>query len=81
MDIPTRRSLLSGRPPAGGADAGPVICACFAIGLNEIIKTIRARDITTPEQIGAALKAGTNCGSCVPELRKIIDAESLVEAE
>ncbi|MEZ5574354.1 MAG: (2Fe-2S)-binding protein [Candidatus Competibacteraceae bacterium] len=26
----------------------------------------------TPEAIGGALQAGTNCGSCVPELRQLI---------
>jgi assimilatory nitrate reductase catalytic subunit len=27
---------------------------------------------TTPEDIGRTLRAGTNCGSCIPELRRII---------
>jgi assimilatory nitrate reductase catalytic subunit len=27
----------------------------------------------TVEQIGGALRAGTNCGSCRPEIRKIIE--------
>jgi bacterioferritin-associated ferredoxin len=28
---------------------------------------------------GAALRAGTNCGSCLPELRKIVDRGRLVQ--
>ena len=28
--------------------------------------------LNSPEQIGEALNAGTNCGSCVPELRRLI---------
>lgn len=81
MDTLTRRSLLAGRPADGAFDPGPIICACFAVGLNEILKTIRQGQLTSPDEIGAALKAGTNCGSCLPELRKIIDEEALVEAD
>lgn len=69
-----RASVLTGRAPDGRADTGPLICACFAIGLETIRAAIRggAMDVAA---IGAALKAGTNCGSCVPELRKILSAE------
>jgi assimilatory nitrate reductase catalytic subunit len=26
----------------------------------------------TPAEIGAKLKAGTNCGSCIPEMKRLI---------
>jgi assimilatory nitrate reductase catalytic subunit len=26
-------------------------------------------------EIGAALRAGTNCGSCIPELKQLLAAE------
>jgi assimilatory nitrate reductase catalytic subunit len=67
-----RAGLLAGRPGKGQVDTGRVVCACFNIGLNTLVKTIRDQRLTRPEQIGAALKAGTNCGSCVPELRKLL---------
>jgi assimilatory nitrate reductase catalytic subunit len=28
--------------------------------------------LTTAAEIGALLRAGTNCGSCIPELEKIL---------
>ncbi len=67
-----RISLLMGRPSDPAADAGPVVCSCFGVGRNRILHEISAASLTTPEAIGQCLKAGTNCGSCVPELRKLI---------
>ena len=67
-----RASLLVGRPGGGQRDCGRIVCACFGVGLNTLTAAIRERGLTTPEAIGATLKAGTNCGSCVPELRQLI---------
>ena len=64
-----RQTLLSGRN--GLPDPGPLVCACFAVGLAEIQNTV-ASGAATVENIGKALRAGTNCGSCLPELRKIV---------
>ncbi len=70
---PTERaSLLAGRPGGGQRDGGRIVCACFGVGLNTLTAAIREQGLTTPEAIGATLKAGTNCGSCVPELRQLI---------
>ncbi len=67
-----RRLLLSGRSADGVADAGPLICACFGVGLTAIREAIASGKATTVADIGAMLRAGTNCGSCLPELRSII---------
>jgi assimilatory nitrate reductase catalytic subunit len=67
-----RRALLAGRAPEAGADHGPVVCACFGVGRNQICSAIRTGGAKSPEDIGRELKAGTNCGSCIPELRRII---------
>jgi assimilatory nitrate reductase catalytic subunit len=67
-----RAGLLTGRPGKGQVDMGRVVCACFNVGLNTLVKAIRDQRLTSPEQIGAVLKAGTNCGSCVPELCKLL---------
>jgi assimilatory nitrate reductase catalytic subunit len=66
-----RRTLLSGRSMNGLASAGPVVCACFGIGRTEICEVIAAGAGSAAE-IGAKLKAGTNCGSCIPELKRLI---------
>jgi len=64
--------LLSGLPAQGSLDAGAVICACFNVGVSTITRAIAAQNLTTVEAVGAALQAGTNCGSCRPELKALI---------
>jgi len=66
-----RAMLLSGRTSEGLAGAGPIVCACFGVGSAAIGEAIAAGAATAAD-IGARLKAGTNCGSCVPELKRLI---------
>ena len=65
-----RRMLLSGRATDGIAQTGPIICACFGVGLATIRDALDSGTATSVEDIGKALRAGTNCGSCLPELKK-----------
>lgn len=67
-----RIGLLSGKPSAYQEDTGKTICACFNVGEKTIVKKIHENNLTTTEQIGECLQAGTNCGSCLPELRGIL---------
>ncbi|MBD3844427.1 nitrate reductase [Bosea sp. SSUT16] len=67
--VESRLTLLSGRSP-GGSDPGPTVCACFGVGLNAIRAAFEA-GAATAEEIGLQLRAGTNCGSCLPEIRRI----------
>lgn len=66
-----RRMLLSGKSMDGLASAGPIVCACFGVGRTTICDAIAAGTGTVAE-IGAKLNAGTNCGSCIPELKRLI---------
>ncbi|MDP4024316.1 nitrate reductase [Methylobacterium sp. NEAU 140] len=68
-----RRALLSGR--AATAAAGPTVCACHGVGLDAITASIRD-GAGTVEAVGAACKAGTNCGSCIPEIRRMLVSET-----
>jgi assimilatory nitrate reductase catalytic subunit len=63
--------LLSGKSAGGLASSGPVVCACFGVGRNTICDAIAAGAGAVAE-IGVQLKAGTNCGSCIPELKRLI---------
>jgi assimilatory nitrate reductase catalytic subunit len=60
-------------------ETGPLVCTCFGVGLTAIRNALTSRAAASVEDIGRALKAGTNCGSCLPELRKILKA-SMVDA-
>lgn len=53
-------------------DSGPTVCACFGVGKNTLIKAIRENNANSIEAIGERLKAGTNCGSCLPELKALL---------
>jgi assimilatory nitrate reductase catalytic subunit len=67
-----RRVLLSGRTADGSAQVGPLVCSCFGVGLSAIQTVLASRQASNVEDIGKALRAGTNCGSCLPEIKRII---------
>jgi len=69
---PQRRMVLSARSADGLPDAGPIVCACFGVGLNAIRGALASGAAASVDEIGKALRAGTNCGSCLPELRRIV---------
>jgi assimilatory nitrate reductase catalytic subunit len=74
-----RRMLLSGQSIDGLASAGPIVCACFGVGRTTICDAIAAGAGSAAE-IGVQLKAGTNCGSCIPELKRLIALADAVGA-
>jgi len=47
------------------------------VGVNTILSTIEAENLTSVEAIGDRLQAGTNCGSCRPELKALLAASQL----
>ncbi|GAA0660142.1 assimilatory nitrate reductase catalytic subunit [Sphingomonas insulae] len=69
-------TLLAGRAPGKQVDRGPIVCACFDVGLATILAAIAERRLTDVAAIGTALKAGTNCGSCRPALAKLLQEGS-----
>lgn len=71
---------ITGRTPADVPDPGPVLCSCFGIGVNSIVTAIETQGLMSVDQIGASLNAGTNCGSCRPELADLLDRVRLREA-
>jgi assimilatory nitrate reductase catalytic subunit len=71
-----RAGLLLGQPADRAADVGAVVCSCFGVGRNTICAAIHSLGLTSPAQIGQRLRAGTNCGSCIPELKAILDGQS-----
>ncbi|MES1196402.1 MAG: (2Fe-2S)-binding protein, partial [Steroidobacter sp.] len=70
----------AGRAIDKGADAGPTVCSCFGVGRNTICNAIKKQNLSTVQQLGQTLKCGTNCGSCIPELKSIL-LEMNVEVE
>jgi assimilatory nitrate reductase catalytic subunit len=71
IDRTMRKVILSGKRLDGAADEGPNVCACFGVPQGRIVAAIR-EGAGSAAAIGAKLKAGTNCGSCIPELKRLI---------
>jgi assimilatory nitrate reductase catalytic subunit len=76
IDAATRRFILAGRSPGRSESGGPVICACFGVRHAQI-KAAVSRGSASVEAVGRALRAGTNCGSCKPEIRRIVEASPI----
>jgi assimilatory nitrate reductase catalytic subunit len=72
LDESDRACLLAGRPTNARRDQGTTVCSCFGVGRNALLEAIRSQGLVTVEAIGAALRAGTNCGSCIPELHGLL---------
>ena len=66
-----RRWMLApvASPPAGQPLRGRVVCNCFDVA--EIAINRCFTDGASLEQLQVELKCGTNCGSCLPELRRM----------
>lgn len=68
---PQRLALLGGRSAPGQVMEGATVCSCFGVGENRIIGAIQQGCHSTAA-LGEQLQCGTNCGSCLPELKKLI---------
>ena len=60
----------SARAPSGAGSRGRTVCNCLNVSENEIRQEINAG--ATLDDLQARLKCGTSCGSCMPELRRML---------
>ncbi len=57
-------------PPAGGKNRGRIVCNCKDVSEKEILEALaKGADLETLKE---QLKCGTDCGSCVPELKRMV---------
>jgi assimilatory nitrate reductase catalytic subunit len=60
---------------AATAQAGPQVCTCLNIGQPAITRHLSATGGSASQRLAslqAELKCGTQCGSCVPELKRLV---------
>ena len=75
------RALLvpGAQAPVALAPRGRQVCSCFDVSETRIAAAL-ATSTGAPEarldQLQRALQCGTNCGSCLPELRRMIRAQA-----
>lgn len=67
-----RRTLLSARASMPGQSQGRIVCSCFGVGEQRILSALREERIGDVAALGRALRCGTNCGSCLPELKDLL---------
>ncbi len=71
-----RMLLVPGaKAPVAVQARGRQVCTCFNVTEPEINKYLAGVDGTETNQLAALqteLKCGTNCGSCVPELKRLV---------
>ncbi|TYL48171.1 nitrate reductase [Marinomonas sp. IMCC 4694] len=69
-----RLAILAGMP-ANVEDKGDIICSCYQVGSKQIDKAVAAGGDSVAA-LGAKLKCGTNCGSCIPELKSFLTVKA-----
>jgi len=65
--------------PGNVASKGKIICSCFGVTETAIAGQLAASGGSEEERLAAlqgSLKCGTNCGSCVPELKRMVRASA-----
>ncbi len=72
LDQKVLQPLLTGIAPIGVEDTGKTVCACFNVGEKTILNTIKKHSLSDYKQVGKHCQAGTNCGSCVPEIKILL---------
>lgn len=65
---------------SGQVNLGPIVCSCHQVPEHGIAAAISSgcQDI---EAIGQQTRAGTNCGSCIPELRRMLTRHAVTNSK
>ena len=58
---------------AQGQQTSRLICSCFRITDQQIHQAIEQEGCVSLNHLQQRLKCGTNCGSCVPEIRQLLN--------
>jgi nitrite reductase (NADH) large subunit len=77
-DLPgTPDQMLFGGTEAAGSDlpGAATICSCNNVSADTIRTAIRDDRLTDVAAVKSCTRAGTTCGSCVPLVKRILDAE------
>jgi assimilatory nitrate reductase catalytic subunit len=72
LEAQHRLALLTTGAVVEGEAPGPLVCSCFAVGRNTILRAIEEHGFTHTRQVTSCLRAGGNCGSCLPEIAALL---------
>ncbi|MFV0423534.1 Fe-S cluster assembly protein NifU [Oleidesulfovibrio sp.] len=54
---------------------GQLICKCFGVTDELILRSIRENNLTTVEEVTHFTKAGGGCGDCLSDIQRLLDEE------
>ena len=82
QDLPAQaygRLLLApgAKAPVAVQQKGKQVCSCFGVEAQAIEGHLASRGGTPEDRLASLqskLRCGTNCGSCVPELKRMVRA-------
>lgn len=63
-----------GEPPVPHTHEGRLVCKCFGVTEDQIVKVIQENKLTTVEEITNFTKAGGGCGDCLEDIGTILKA-------
>ncbi len=63
--------ILAGVPSQDQPDPGATVCSCMNVGINTLRAAI-AKGADSVDKLGECTGAGTNCGSCKPEIAALL---------
>ena len=78
-ELPVPASAILAAREASDDNAGQLVCTCWEVAEGEINKAI-AGGACSLEMLGERLRCGTECGSCVPELKRLLATTAKVVA-
>lgn len=65
-------AYLAARSPDRAEVWESAVCVCFSVGRSAIMAALVDGGARSVGEIGTATRAGTNCGSCKPELTRLL---------
>ena len=63
-----------GEPPMPHSHEGRLVCKCFGVTEDQIVKAIRENGLHSVEEITNYTKAGGGCGECIVDIQDILSA-------
>mgnify|MGYP003587676787 CR=1 FL=1 len=63
-----------GEPPVPHTHEGRLVCKCFGVTEDQIVKVIQENNLTSVEEVTNFTKAGGGCGDCLEDIGEILKA-------
>jgi NifU-like protein len=63
-----------GEPPVPHSHEGRLVCKCFGVTEDQIVKVIQENSLTLMEEVTNFTKAGGGCGDCLEDIGEILKA-------